>query len=131
MRMSGPDDGGGDVLTTTVDERASVAEVLDALVDGDCWTILQETSDAWRSVGELVTVCESSQSTVYRKVDTLESVGLLEGSVRIRETGAHVGVYTCPVSDLTVSIADGDVRLTLEDPPPATRYGRPRPSTGD
>lgn len=94
------------------DDRPATADLLSVLADETCRRIVERTADGWHSVDDLVAACEASQSTVYRKVDELADIGVLDESTRIRSSGAHTTVYTCSITDVHVSLDGGE--LTAE-----------------
>lgn len=96
-----------------------VQQVLDAVDDPDCRAILEATRDEWRTVGEIGDACDLPQSTAYRKVNDLAEAGLLEESLRIQSSGSHVSTYSCGVGDLTLTVGDDGVELTLQQEDPA------------
>lgn len=99
----------------TVTDSDEVQDVLDAVDDSDCRTILEATRDDTLSVSEIAESCDLAQSTAYRKVDILADADLLEETLRIRQSGKHVSEYACGVADVTLDItADDGIRLTVE-----------------
>lgn len=96
-----------------LDDDPPVAPFLSALDDETCREIIETAADGWYSVDDLVAACDASQSTVYRKVDRLTDLGVLDQSVQIRSSGTHTTVYSCSISDVRLSL-DGDNGLTIE-----------------
>jgi DNA-binding transcriptional ArsR family regulator len=99
---------------TTHTDTEDVQNVLDALDDADCRTILEATRDATLTVGEISEQCDLPQSTAYRKVDILADAGLLEESLRVHRSGKHVSEYDCGVEDVTLSVDASGVALTVD-----------------
>ncbi|NIC00367.1 winged helix-turn-helix domain-containing protein [Halobacterium sp. R2-5] len=99
---------------TTHTDADDVQDVLDALDDADCRDILEATRDATLTVGEISDACDLPQSTAYRKVDILADAGLLEESLRVRRSGKHVSEYDCGVEDVTLSVGQSGVALTVD-----------------
>lgn len=61
------------------------SRLLDTLGKPSSRTILRETADTARTVDELLKVCDVSQTTIYRQVNELIDLGLLEESIRLKE----------------------------------------------
>lgn len=69
-------------------------------------------ADGPRAASELVDELTISRPTVYRRLDRLESAGLVESSMRIREGGHHRKRFHLAVDSAEVGF-DGD-GLTVE-----------------
>ena len=92
---------------------AEIATLLSALEDDDCRAILEATSDEALSTAELCEQCDLSTSSAYRKVDELTEVGLLEESVRLRPSESHTSEYQLAVSQLEISLGNGQLELSV------------------
>lgn len=99
---------------TTHADAENVQNILDALDDADCRTILEATRDATLTVNEISEQYDLPQSTAYRKVDLLADAGLLDESLRVRRSGKHVSEYDCGIEDVTLSVDASGVALTVD-----------------
>lgn len=100
--------------TVTLTDADRVQGVLDALCDAECRTMLRETVGRHRTAQELAEQCDIPESTVYRKIDTLATAGLLEQTTWVRRSGAHTAMYACAVQTVTVAVGDRGVTVELE-----------------
>lgn len=89
---------------TVVVTGSAVDGVFDVLENDDCRRILQATGGEPLTVNELSRRCDIPLSTVYRKVDLLAGVDLLEERVRLRPTGKHTSEYHRCVDSIEVSV---------------------------
>lgn len=104
-----------DTLTTT----ESVQSVLDALDDEECRAILEATKRESLSASEIADECDLPSSTAYRKIDLLADADLLSEELRIRRSGKHVSEYACAIDDVTLSVGDAGVELSVSRTEPA------------
>ncbi|WP_121822989.1 ArsR/SmtB family transcription factor [Halostella salina] len=77
-----PDDG-------ETDPSVGTDELLDLLGDDHARRVLREVADAPRTGRELVATVDASKSTVYRRLERLESAGLVESTRTIDPDGHH------------------------------------------
>jgi len=91
----------------------SAHELLSALDDDDCRAMLDATDDRALTASELADRTEVPLSTVYRKLDRLTAVGLLEERTRFRKSGNHSTEYVRAADDVDVSLAGGGVEITV------------------
>lgn len=80
--------------------------VLTALHDEDCRQLLEATFDDALTARELGERCDIPTSTVYRKLELLDTLGLLEASMRICENGDHAKEYAQTLEEITICIDD-------------------------
>lgn len=99
---------------TRLTDGDDLQAVLQAFEDPDCRAIMEAARDEWLTVEEIEASCDLPSSTAYRKVNALVEADLLEESLRIRDSGAHVSTYACAVDDVTLTVGDQGVELTLE-----------------
>lgn len=76
--------------------------ILTLLADTKARAILRAAASKPRSVAELVEECGISSATVYRKIDDLVEVGLLEKEVRIRTHGQNANEFVTRGEIITV-----------------------------
>ncbi|MFQ3283949.1 MAG: putative transcriptional regulator [Natronomonas sp.] len=89
-------------------EDESVETVLETLADDECRRILQHLQRTPMSAPELVDHGGIARSTVYRKLNLLEQIGLVSTRIRVNKTGAHTTEYDTPLESVCVEhSADG------------------------
>lgn len=71
--------------------------ILELLSDDHARSVLDELDEAPRSANELVERLDSSRTTVYRRLDSLESAGLVRSSISVRANGHHRHRYRIAV----------------------------------
>lgn len=104
--------GSGPTQTQQI-EGDDAEELLSALEDEDCRSILDATADDSLSASELSETCELPLSTTYRKVDILTEAGLLEEQIRLSTSGKHTSEYALCVEDIHLSFG-GEAGIELE-----------------
>lgn len=87
-------------------------ELLSLLGDDHARNVLRVLAEGPRPAAEIVDELPISRPTVYRRLDSLESAGLVESSMRIREGGHHRKRFRLAVDSAEVGF-DGD-GLTVE-----------------
>jgi DNA-binding transcriptional ArsR family regulator len=98
----------------TIQDDPDIQQVLDALDDSDCRAILEATDEDSLSAKELSSRCDLPLSTTYRKIDVLESAGLIAEQTRLSPSGNHASEYERLVEDITMSVDDGaGITLTV------------------
>lgn len=102
-----------DEAEDTLDDFESVQGVLDALDDEECRAILEATRQESLTAAEISEECDLPSSTAYRKIDCLDDADLLTEELRIRRSGKHVSEYACAVDDVTLSVGDSGVELSV------------------
>ena len=87
----------------TIDESELQLELL-----GDQYAreLMNRLSSEPQSAPELVKRCSFSRTTVYRRLDELESAGLLEANLELRRDGNHRQVYRPAVEKITFSLTN-------------------------
>lgn len=101
---------------TASNETPPLQDVLDALDDPDCRSILGETIEPM-TANELIDACEIPKSTLYRKLDLLSAASLIQKRETINPEGGRVTRYECSFEDVTVSIDEnGEFSLAVERP---------------
>ncbi|MDG5774873.1 helix-turn-helix domain-containing protein [Haloarculaceae archaeon H-GB1-1] len=99
---------------TTLEDDSDVQRVLDALNDSDCRAILEAIDEESLSAKEISERCELPLSTSYRKIDVLETAGLISEKTRLSPSGNHASEYERLVEDVVMSVEDGDgLKLTV------------------
>lgn len=82
-------------------------DVLAALDDPDCRTILRETAEPM-TANELIDTCDISRSTLYRKLDLLSSASLVRERDSINPGGGRTTRYERDFEDVMISVNEDD-----------------------
>lgn len=92
------------------EDGSSPRQVLEALADDDCRELLAALSGEPRSATELSEQFEIGRSTTYRKLDRLQSVGLVKKHPRVTQRGPTGNEYTLKETCLQIrcSLAEAD-----------------------
>lgn len=101
----------------------ALQDVLDALDDPDCRTILRLLEQPL-TANELTDRCEIPQSTMYRKLDLLSDASLVEEQLEIRANGRHTRRYRVNFDEVRFSLTDErslDVAISREEASPEKR----------
>jgi DNA-binding transcriptional ArsR family regulator len=98
-------------LADVATEGRSTEELLDVLGDEHSRTILAAASDAPVSSKELTDLCDASPSTVYRRINHLLDLGLLDERVAFDGDSKQTKVYEASFEHFDVSFDDGDCRV--------------------
>lgn len=93
--------------------ESEISEMLAALDDPDCRSVLEVTGEDSLSAKEIVERCEIPSSTAYRKIDRLVEIGLLREQIRVRSTGNHAREYHRRVDHVGLSLGDGGAELRI------------------
>ncbi|WP_247421632.1 ArsR/SmtB family transcription factor [Halomarina salina] len=116
-------------------DETDAAEMLDHLGDEVSRTILAACAIEARSVGELATLCEVSEATIYRRLNRLMSAGILEERTRIDARTVSGGKeYTTTVSNVDVAFDDNGISVQTtarDDDQPLPTFTVVEPAEGD
>lgn len=100
-------------------------QVLDLLADDYARQILAYLSDSPMLVEDLGERCEGSESTIYRRLDRLEEMGLVSEGLQIDPEGHHRKRYETILESVLVTFEDGNYEIQLEiDEDPPDRFAR-------
>jgi predicted transcriptional regulator len=97
----------------TMTEEMDVATLGSLLADDCARTILKATAQEPRSAAALEERCEASKTTVYRRLDALESHALLEVKQRPDERGHHHKVYAASLDEAVITLTDDGMECRL------------------
>ena len=86
-------------------EPDRLARVLEALADPVCRTVVAELDEP-RTGPELTSRCETSSSTLYRKLEVLTACGLVETRIEIEPDLSHATRYALAIDELRIDLAD-------------------------
>ncbi|MGM0606306.1 MAG: helix-turn-helix domain-containing protein [Halobacteriota archaeon] len=96
------------------------AEDLFALLDDEyARAILTATRTKPMSAKQLSEDCDASLPTIYRRVDRLIDVGLLDEQTKPAADGHHYSVYTAALDRLTVELTADGLRVDVTHRPPS------------
>ncbi|SFG92797.1 Helix-turn-helix domain-containing protein [Halopelagius inordinatus] len=94
-------------------EDPALGELLDVLSDEYARDILAATSIKPMSAQQLVDECEMSKPTVYRRVDRLQTHGLLEEQTKVRTSNNHYSVYAATLSEVSLTLESGSFEAAV------------------
>jgi predicted transcriptional regulator len=89
-------------------------DVLAVLDDEYAKDILVETYAEPRSARRLAELCDASRSTVYRRIERLQTHDLLETQQQIDPDGHHREVYAARLQRVTVELTDDGLDVTVD-----------------
>lgn len=90
-------------------------ETVFALLADECSrTILVATTREPMTVHALADHCDASRSTVYRRVDRLESCGLLAETTEVDRAGHHRGRYEARLNRLVVDLSEEGFSVAVD-----------------
>jgi predicted transcriptional regulator len=107
------------VLAASVTDEEVLEDVAALLEDECARTILSATSSRPMTVKELTECCSVSGPTIYRRIEDLKRLDLVEPRTRPdTEGGHHEQVYAATFSEFSVALQDGsfEVRLDRREP---------------
>lgn len=94
-------------------EGEAATDLLAALADEDCRTLLQAVDGEALSASELSEACDLPLSTTYRKVDTLTEAGLFEEQLRLSRSGKHTSEYVRCIDGIELSLSGDGIDIEL------------------
>lgn len=100
-------------------------EVIGLLADDCAREILAHTSRQPMAATELTEACEASERTIYRRLEQLQSFGLVRENLQIDPQGHHRKRYEATLQSMIVELDDGkyDIRIQIEEDT-ADRFAR-------
>lgn len=99
--------------TTDEPDPDRTDEVLALLEDDYSRSILEAVHAEPRSACDLVEVCDASRATVYRRLDRLDDVGLVDSWLSYDADGHHRTVFEATVETLSVDVTDDGLSVTV------------------
>lgn len=96
-----------------VDVESAVEPVTEALTDECSRCILVAAYDRPCSVADLAEHCDTSEATVYRRLDTLTEHDLVVERLEPEERGHHYTVYRTNVDTVEVEVTASGLDLTV------------------
>jgi len=104
-----------------------VLEDVAALLEDDCArTILAATSTRPMTAKELTDHCDVSGPTIYRRIEDLDELDLIEVRTRLdTESGHHEKLYAAMLSEVSVTLREGAFEVSVDRREPiADRFTR-------
>lgn len=89
------------------DPETELQAVLDALDDRDCRAILRAL-DTPMTTQELMSDCDLSQTTAYRKLELLDGANLIEKETAFRADGHHTTRYDRAFAGVAIGLTGED-----------------------
>ena len=117
-------------------DDVAVEEMLSLLADDYVRSILDALTDGSKPATEIADHCDASTVTIYRRLDRLETAGLVAVETQIAPDGNHRAQYRARPASIAVSITEtgltGDLTVESTAEPAAGDYGhRPASTLGD
>lgn len=99
------------------DAEPELQDVLDALEDPDCRTIVRQLEEP-RTARELSEECDMALSTTYRKLELLSNASLVDERTKIRPGGHHTTQYALNFDAVRIAL-DGALEFAVDISRPA------------
>lgn len=103
-------DGTADSITSASTETAPPRMAL--LTDEYVRDILGVLGDEPKRGRNLTAACDASRSTIYRRINRLEAVGLVTAETSVDPDGHHCKEFRLVRDRLTVSVEDGSITVS-------------------
>lgn len=104
-------------MTGSVDQ--DLETIAGLLAKPDVRAILAAVAVEPRSTAELTDVTDVSRQTVYRRLERLETAGLVAERTNPRPDGHHETVYAATLRELRVALSADGFAVEVETEPPA------------
>lgn len=111
----------------TDDRTTQPDAVLDLLSDDYVRAIFAELGDGSRSARELVDRCDASKPTVYRRLNRLESAGLVRTRMALHPDGHHRKEFAVDFERLTLDFEGGELTASVDLDAPSDDAPLPGP----
>lgn len=99
-------------LTTRADDQTPAQ--FDVLDDRYAREILTTLSDGPKRGRELTETCAASRTTIYRRINSLESIGLVNAETTLDPDGHHCKEFRLVRDKLAVTIENGTITVTVQ-----------------
>ena len=101
--------------------------LLELLDDEYALDILEALDGGAKPARELVEACDGSRPTVYRRLDRLETAGLVDSETAVHPDGHHRKEFTTDVERVTLELTDGEFTVSVKR---TTSRSAPRDADG-
>lgn len=101
------------VDSDTVD-RPDVTSVVEVLGESYVLKILDAAAETALSAKEIAREADVPSTTMYRRLDSLTDVGLIEESMQLDDDGDHYHVYQTALEELNLTRQDGGLQVVLD-----------------
>lgn len=108
-RYPAQQDGTTDSVTSVSAETAPLRTLLTAEYVGDILGVLGERPKRSR---DLAAACDASRSTIYRRINRLEAVGMVTAEATVDPDGHHCKEFRLVRDQLAVSVEDGTITVS-------------------
>jgi len=90
--------------------------------------VLEAVGEEAKSAGEVAELCDASRPTVYRRLNSLQEVGLVDTEMEYDADGHHRTVFEATLELVSVDVTGDSLSMTVtrHDPEPGTRAERRR-----
>ncbi|WP_158059492.1 ArsR/SmtB family transcription factor [Halorussus halophilus] len=95
-------------------ENSATAAIFQVLADDHSRRILLAADREPKSAKELSEICGVSLATIYRRVSTLETHGLVEDLSSVDSDGSHRRKYETTLEELHAEVSNGELELSIE-----------------
>lgn len=106
------DDSVSEPLTTRADDQTPAQ--FDVLDDRHTQEILTTLSDGPKRGRELTETCTASRTTIYRRINSLEAIGLVNAETTLDPDGHHCKKFRLVRDKLVVTIENGIITVTVQ-----------------
>jgi DNA-binding transcriptional ArsR family regulator len=89
----------------TDEDTPALQEILDALDDPDCRSIVRALEEPM-TADQISETSDVPLSTTYRKLDLLTEASLLEEGTEIRPDGQHASRYSVAFEEVVIALAE-------------------------
>lgn len=95
------------------DPSPSTTVVFELLDDELSWSIVNAVRDEPKPARKLVNECDGSRPTVYRRLDRLETAGIVDSSMELHPDGHHRKVFTTDTEAISLDLGDGEFTASV------------------
>lgn len=96
------------------DAQVAPAEtVLELLDDQYARRILMLLQEQPRCARELTEACQTSRTTIYRRLKRLEAAGLVESTMTVHPDGHHRKTFAAAFDEITLTLSSGELVTDL------------------
>ncbi|KYH25607.1 helix-turn-helix domain protein [Halalkalicoccus paucihalophilus] len=100
--------------TTDTAIPTGCSDLLDALGDASARAILREGSERPVTIEDLLSVCDVSRTTIYRRVNELVDLGLLEESITFTEDNKRQRRFRTACNRITLCVGENGLEARLD-----------------